>query len=290
MGVPEADALTAAGLVCEALLQAGANIDATPTPPGAVQTGAGYRVALHPLGKLLLLKVTFESPIGTAIESNTLQLARIEEMPVAATRMADAIVNHKPVADTAKMNTLVGEETRPYEKKQGELSIGAGVFGFGAFNSDVAAGYGVYAQLFYEVLRYGVGAELRAGGSSFDSGDASMTSISLSSRYFFMDGDITPFVGGGFGVMWFSDRGDTSVPPPISGPNTVYYYDDYQRFEGSGIAAHGDVGVEFLRMHDVRFAAHLRVDAPLFTLHEMGNESYSRYVLPVSLMASFSFE
>jgi hypothetical protein len=288
LGVPEPDAMTAAGLVCEALRQAGANIDATPTPAGDAHGSSAYRVSLHPLGKLLLLKVSFETPIGTTTDSRTLQLGKIEEVPVAATRIAESLVRGTKLADTAKVDTLVGQETRTYEKKQGEFSIGVGVFGFGAFNSDVVAGYGLFGKMYYEVLRYGVGGELRIGGSDNSSGDATLTSVALTGRYFFADGDITPFVGGGLGVMWFSDRSDadaSGIPD-----NEYYYYDDFATHEGSGLAAHADVGLELLRMHDVRFDVLLRVDAPLFTIESFDDRRDDRYVVPVSLMTSFSFQ
>lgn len=282
-GFPAPDALTATGLMCEALRQAGANVDDHPVSRAeASAASSAYRVELRRLGNIVILSVAFESPVGTTVASRSLQLARLEEIPVAAPRIAESLITGKPLEGTARVNTLVGQETRPYAKKFGEIKAGLGVLGFGIPATDVVGGYGVYGQLYYEALDYAVGADLRVAGSDSQSGDAMMSGISLGARYFFNENDITPFIGAGVGVLWLSFRDDD--PPPPDG-----YYDAYD-FEGAGLAAHFDLGVEFLRLHEVRFDVALRVDAPLYELHDEGDSNRSRYALPISIMASYSFE
>ncbi len=285
--IPTSDAMTAAALVCEALRDAGGNVDDHPVPAGgATSTAPAYRIDLRPLGRIVILSVAFEAPRGSTQDTRSLRLASIEEVPIAAPRLADSLLTGKPLSETARVDTLVGQETRAYDKEYGELKLGVGVLGFAVPASDVLGGYGVHGQLYYETARYAVGAELRIGGSDASSGDASLAGISLGARYFFGDADITPFVGGGMGILWLDFA---TKHAPVTTP--TYYDSSYARFEGTGLAAHADFGVEFLRLHDARFDVLLRVDAPLFQLHDgAGSGSHDRYALPISLMGSYSFQ
>lgn len=283
-GVQPAHAATATQLVCAALLDAGADIDAQPVPAQMAQPGAAYRVQLQPLGRILLLSVSYESPLGTPVSTRSMQLSKIEDVPVASPRIAQALISGKQVEQTAKMDTLLGSETRRYEKQYGEMVWGLGILGFGAINTDVVTGYGAYLQGMYETPRYAVGAELRLGGSGESSGDATLGGISVGGRYFFSDGDISPFVGAGLGVLWF-ETDDSEEYNPVSG-----YY-DYAYYDGSGAAFRVDFGIELLRMHDARFDILLRADLPLFELEGSGGDASQddKYVVPISLMAAVSF-
>jgi hypothetical protein len=281
-GVPEPDARTTAALVCEALLDAGARIE--PQPIGAsdaVHHGSAYRIDMRPLGKLVMLQVSFESPIGMRLRSRSLQLAKIEEVPVAALRIADALVHNKPLEGTARVDRLVGQETRKYEKQYGETLFAFGVFGM-AIIDDTTAGYGAFGRLYYEATHYAVGADLRVGGSGRTDGDASLVGISVGGRYFLNTGDITPFLGGGVGILWLG----TQSPGAID-PDDPYPYDyDYRDWDGTGASLYGEFGVEFLRLHGSRFDAALRPEFPLFELKDSGS---GRYALPILLTVSYSF-
>jgi hypothetical protein len=271
------DVYTAASLVCEALVAKGAKVDARPIDEaGASGHSSAYRVELRPLGSSVILQVGYESPIGRRIDGRTLQLSGIEEVTVAAPRLADSLVRGTPMGDTAKVDNLVGQETRTYSKEYGEVLFGIGLLGF-ALPGDTWSGYGMYGRLHYEAARYAFGLDLRLGGSSDGAGDAALGGISLGGRYFFSEANVTPFAGGGAGILWLG----------------VYReYDDgvaggERELDGSGLAGFGEVGIEFMRLHSSRVDILVRVDAPLFDLEGDGRD---HYVLPVSLMASFSFD
>ncbi len=288
-GIPPSDAMTAAALVCEALREQHANIDSRPlTEPPMPGRGSAYRVDLLPLGEALVLRVAFEEPVGRVQSARSMQLARLEEVAIAAPRIADSLLTGTPLAQTAKVNTLVGSETRHYAKRYGEVKLGVGFFGFAIPGSDVLGGYGIHGQLYYETESYAVGGELRLGGSSAGSGDASMESFSLGARYFLSAHDITPFVGGGAGVLWLSYVEQGS--PVLSGSGFSAGYNDQRDYSGSGLALHAEVGVEFLRLHDSRFDALLRFDAPVYSVEAYSaTGTHKRYALPISLMAAYSF-
>ncbi|HMI90615.1 MAG TPA: hypothetical protein VK509_04590, partial [Polyangiales bacterium] len=284
-GIAEANARTSTAMVCGALRDAGAQVRTTPLAPAqAYGFTAAYRVALRPLGNLVLLHVSYEAPVGQELRSRRLQLSDIEEMTVAAPRIADALVHDKPLSETANIANLVGEDTRRARKASGESFFALGIFGF-TIPDDAWAGYGVLARFHYQTLDYAVSLEGRLGTSTANDGDAHLYGLAVGGRYFFGDGDVAPFLGGGLGVLWVGVEG---AAPGLSGsePNYAYASDPTER-EGSGLAPFVEVGIELLRMHDSRLDAALRADLPLY---EIGTDDDQAYALPVSLLASYSFD
>jgi hypothetical protein len=285
-GIPRGDAHTAAALVCQALRDTGADVSAEPVDPElATGRGAAYRIDIRPLGSLVFMQVIYESPIGTPVQSRSLQLNGIEEVSVAAPRVADSIVHGTPLEKTAKVTTLVGAETRVYPKKYGETLFAFGLLGY-ALPDKTVGGYGVFGRLYYEAERYAVGLDLRLGTSGDSNGDSSLIGVSVGARYFLNAEDISPFVGGGVGILWLRQKGNYASTPTST--SAYYPEDDYRtQLSGSGLAAFGEVGVEFLRMHNTRLDTFLRADAAFF---DMEGDGHHRYTLPIALQVSYSFD
>jgi hypothetical protein len=281
-GIADANARTSTALVCGALRDAGARVRTTPLAPSqAYGFAAAYRIALRPLGKLVLLHVSYEAPVGQELRSRRLQLSDIEEMTVAAPRIAAALVHDKPLSETANVGNLVGEDTRRLRKATGETFFALGILGF-MIPDDAWAGYGVFARFHYQTIDYAVGIDGRIGTSNARDGDAHLYGLSVGGRYFFTDGDLAPFLGGGLGVLWVGVEREQSVST-----DGVYTYDESVERDGSGLAPFLEAGIELLRMHDSRLDAGVRVDLPLYEIGGDGDESYA---VPVSLQASYSFD
>lgn len=281
--IPRPDAMTAASMMCEALRAAGANVATEPVRQDQVSGGERYRVDLRPLGKVTVLQVSFESQDGKASSSSSMRLAGIEEVPVAAPRLADALLHGKPLPASATVDSLVGEETRRYEKRYGETLLGVGVLGFGVPNTDIVTGYGAYGRLHYETPRYSIGADARIGGSVEEQGDGHLAGLSVGGRLFFSEGAIGPFVGGGLGILWlgaYEDRASDEDAWP-----------DRVELDGNGLAPYAELGIEFLRLHESRLEVLVRVDVPLFEMegNDLDGSDKSRYGLPIALMAAYSF-
>jgi hypothetical protein len=282
-GIADFNARTSTALVCGALRDAGAQVRTTPLDPAkAYGFTAAYRVALRPLGRLVLLHVSYEAPVGEELRSRRLQLADIEEMTVAAPRVADALVHDKPLSETANVANLVGEDTRRARKASGDTMFALGVLGF-VLPDHAWAGYGAFVRIHYQTPDYAVALDGRIGTSGESEGDAHLYNLSVGARYYFSDGDWSPFIGGGLGVLWVgvTDEAD-SQPQELDG----YAYDDDAEREGSGMALFGDVGIELLRMYESRLDVGLRADVPWF---EIGSKGDQTYVAPISLFASYSF-
>jgi hypothetical protein len=278
-GIPDADARTSAALVCGSLRDKGAQVGTEPIASSeAYGYGSAYRVALRPLGKLVVLHVSYESPVGRELRSRRLQLGSIEEMTVAAPRVADALLQGKALAETAKVDNLVGEETRKSRKQSGETFFAIGVFGF-TLPDEAWAGYGVIGRFHYETARLAISIDARIGGSAKRDGDAHLYGIAVGGRYFLSDADFAPYLGGGFGVLWLGVRDDVWDP--------TFSYEEYRSRSGSGLAPFAEAGLEMLRMHDSRLDIGLRLDVPFYEIEGAGEKSYA---LPVSLLASYSFD
>jgi hypothetical protein len=268
-GIEAHDAKTAAALVCEALRNTGSHVEREPVADRAGRTA--YEISLRPLGTLVVLQVALLSASGETLRNESLQLQALEEIPVAARRIAEALYRSKSIASTAQVDTLVGEDTRSYEKRSGETFFALGVFGYGVPSRTGTLGVGVLGRAHFETPRFGVGAELRLGGGNTGQQTAFLAGLAVGGRLFLLEQNLSPFLGAGLGIL--SVRGHTANG-------------EYQR--GSGLAPFLEVGFEALRFYRSRFDVFARVDLPAYALESsLGNRAYAP---PISIVASYSFD
>ena len=158
-GLDDADAQTAGRIVCDAVAREGA------------PAGARYRVDLGKLGAAVMLSVAREGDApGSTADTREIRLQSIEEVPVAAPRLATAIVHGTAMAETETTDNLVGEETRRPRTKPGSLHFGLGLIGMlPPLDQGVAPAAGVLLDLHYEASRIELGGGLRGGGSASSS-------------------------------------------------------------------------------------------------------------------------
>ncbi len=291
-GVDPSDARTAAQLVCERLREHGAPVSGL--QQSAQGASSAYRVELRRLGDIILIDLVHEVPVGSPRDSRSMRLSTIEEVVVAAPRLAKALMSGEPMEATAEVDTLVGEETRTYDKVHGEFFFGLGVFGMALPTEEIFTGFGGILKGFYEGPQFGVGVDLKLGGADQRERDAMFFGMSVGGRYFFGTSNISPFVGGGLGFLILRvDRDE----------------DSYDEYYGNGLSGYAETGIEFLRFHSTRLDLSLRIDMPFFTLesdddyYSYPSSSYyppgsapvyrdnnsSRYVFPILLALSYSW-
>lgn len=284
-GVPEADAETARALVCAALARQGLAIEPAAAGDAAAGTAERYRVDLRPLGDAVILTVAQERPVGTEVDARTLSLASIEEVPVAAERIARALKAGEPVAETATVDSLVGEETRQYQKKHGEFFWSLGIAGGYALNADSGIVPGLAFGGFYETSRVAIGVDLRFVAGKDDGAGTAAMSFGVGARWFLTDTDFSPFVGGGLSFLTISTDGTDDGG-------------DYEELSKTGLGAKVELGVEALRLHESRLIAALQVDVPFFELErdDYGwdpdpptTEPESTYVVPVVVSMAYAW-
>jgi hypothetical protein len=278
-GVATPDAQTATELLCGELRR--------------VSGGRGvYTVELRTLGELVVVTASREEPAGSV----TVQVRGVEEILTAAPRIADALVRGLGFATTQRVDNLLVEETRPARVKKGSVKFSLGVAdiesaGFGAR----AAGFSL--GLMYSAPRFALPAELRFAwdDAAYPGKGLDLFSVSVGGRAYLSTRDLSPFVGGGMGVLKLDARDST-------GPGVEFYA---ERF---GVAPYAEAGVEMLRLHRGRVALHVRADFPLGSLEspeiapysytdpmtgyhyeQPGQPAESRYVVPVSIGVSVAF-
>jgi hypothetical protein len=279
-GVAEPDARTASELVCGELRRASG--------------GRGtYDVELRTLGEVVVVTASREDPAGSV----TVQVHGVEEILTAAPRIADALVRGLGFATTQRVDNLLVEETRQARVKKGSVKFSLGVAdvespGFGARSAGFSLG------LVYATPRFALPAELRFDwdDNGYPAKSLDVFSISVGGRWFLSRKDVSPFVGGGLGVLNLSAEGGS------------YGQESYFSAEKVGVAPYVEAGVEMLRLHRGRIALLVRADFPLGSLEspeipaysytdpvigshyeQTGQPAQSRYVIPVSIGVSVAF-
>jgi hypothetical protein len=253
-GFEEADARTAALLVCASIAHAGAS------------PGARYRVSLGKLGSIIILSVAEEgTTIGSTVDSREMRLQGIEEVDVAAPRIAAAIVHGIPLVETERVDNLVGGDTRVPKARPGTVHFALGLVGMAPpLDQGMSPAPGLMLDLHYETpnQRFELGGSFRggAGQASNESPSVGFAIFSVGGRYYTSDTDFSPYVGGGlsWGYLNLTLPGQNN----LSGSN-------------SGLGAYADAGVEILRTHHTHLSVGARLDVPFFALNTNGSEVYN---------------
>lgn len=282
-GLSPSDAGTAARLLCEQLRSASGDHGA-------------FGITLATLGKIVVVTATRE---GTA-DAVTVRIDAIEEVPLAAERIAKALVHGGAFTATQRVDNLLPAEARPALTKKGSIKFSLGVADVeSAGHGGRAAGFSV--GLMYAAPRFALPAEMRFAWDDSNYGEPglSLFSISVGGRYYLSNRNVSPFLGGGVGILTLHARDGEF--PGLSGPTSGYF--DGQRF---GVAPYVEVGLEVLRLHRGRIGLQVRADLPTGALRteEFTYSSYddrrrprveyvypaqSRYVVPVSVGLTVAF-
>jgi hypothetical protein len=254
-GFEEPDARTASLLVCAALAHAGAS------------PGARYRVSLGRLGSIIILSVAEEgTTIGSTVDSREMGLQGIEEVDVAAPRIAASIVHGVPLVETEKVDNLVGGDTRMPKSRPGIVHFALGLAGMAPpLDQGLSPAPGIMLDIHYETpsQRFELGGAFRGGGGSASSQSPSIgfAIFSVGGRYYTNDTDMSPYVGGGLSWGYLN----------LSLPGEGFHGDN------SGLGAYVDAGVEILRTHHTHLALGARLDVPFFALNSSsGTETYNQ--------------
>ena len=273
-GLPAADAATAVALACEELASVSRH------------TGA-YDVSVRSLGASVVMTVSHAG----AADGRSLVLDGFKEVPMAARRLAEAVVLGKPIEDTRLVDNLVESEGRELVTRPGSVKFELGALGLAAGRS-TGTGAGFSLALAYDSPTFAIPAELRVAHSSSGDRERSVFSIDTGARYFFSRRDTSPFVGGGLSMLYLSLS-------DLRNPDRYVYVEDSHW--GPGLYA--EAGVQLFRLHRGRMTARVRADFPLYSLHPEGTDYQpigrttrpvhiddgSRYLVPITFGLTLSF-
>ena len=283
-GVSAVEAGTAVGLICDDLRRESG--------------GRGsFEIRLGVLGSLVNVTAT---RLDTG-ESISVRAEGLEEVPLASARIAEALVHHRTLVTTQRVDNLLAQETREARVKRGAVKFTLGVADLESIGHG-ARGAGFSLGLMYASPRFALPAEMRFAWDDTANGEAAMSlfSVSVGGRGYLSKKDVSPFVGGGLGLLRLDA---TQGEYPYGGPSS-----DYFQAETFGLAPYVETGVEVLRLHRGRIALHVRADFPLTSLESQEVEVWSewdpagrvprvervypaqsRYVVPVSIGISVAF-
>ncbi len=253
-GVEDAEAHTAADLVCHELAKQGA-------------TNTAHEIRFGKLGGKTL--VTVASRNGNTYDERRTLLTGMDELPVAAPRLAGSLSDGRALEETKNVDNVLDSEARRAKVQPGQMGFEMGLFGMTGMGAASGASGGVDLGIVYRATSFAVTSRGRAGGIGSSEEKLGTASLDVGGRYYLSSSDTAPFLGAGIELIY--------LDATRSGSDA----------DGSGMGAFGELGIETLRSNHVALTASLRVDAPFFALQGYGTDSL--YVAPVSLNAGLLF-
>ena len=204
-GISAAEAGTAVGLICDDLRRESGGRGA-------------FEIRLGILGSLVNVTAT---RLDTG-ESISVRAEGLEEVPLASARIAEALVHHRTLATTQRVDNLLVEETREARVKRGSVKFTLGVADLESIGHG-ARGAGFSLGLTYATPRFALPAEMRFAwdDNAYPEPGISLFSVSLGGRGYLSKRDVSPFVGGGLGLLRL-DAHEGEYPYP-GGPSSGYF-------------------------------------------------------------------
>ena len=105
-----------------------------------------------------------------------------------------------------------------------------------------------------------------------------MSTLGIDGRWLPLEGNVSPFVGGGLNWMMLNSYGDDGD------------------VSGNGLGLHAEAGIEFLRLHSSRLMTSIRADFPLYEqdVSQYDEETYEydttgSYHVPLSFNLRYVF-
>lgn len=234
-----------------------------------------------------MLSLEQRDATGRTVAQRQVVLQSIQEVPVAAPRLAESMLRGVPLEGTQRVNNLLEQETREQKRKWGATYWGIGVGGSMLPGGTSAVLPTLDLAVYHETERVAIGGDFRASASDssgLDGDGGSFESLSVGGRYFTSEADVTPYIGGGLSWSFLeSDDGD--------------WHGD-----SNGFSFYAEGGVEALRTYQTRLVVGIRATLPVYQVKQ--NDYYvppstgsayeepkheDRYVLPVSLTATMMF-
>jgi hypothetical protein len=249
-GVDDADAATAAQLVCTALARAGAPSD------------AHYRVGIGKLGSVFILSLVLEGDTaGSMAESREMRLASVEAVDGAAPKIATAMVHGTVVEDIDRPAPEAGPAPAAplTPSSSAKVHFALGLIGqFPPLDRSATPAAGADLELHAELSSFAIVTSLRFG-SEDSTGSVGVTFVefSLGGRYFTSDANLSPFLGGGF--AWSYLEMNDNVHHDFNGSHT-------------GLGAYGELGLEVGRLHHTHLAFGARLDLPFYSMQNNVSE------------------
>ena len=228
---------------------------------------------MNQLGAKIIINVTVvHAPSGEVLSAQKIAVDRVEDLDAAAERIALAIARGTTTDETAQLGNITAEEVAPERRREGLAGPGLRVGGLLPLQDGYAEalpGVLIDASYWYETSRFAIEPRLgvRFDASGSESGYLEVP-MDLGAYYLLAEGDLAPFIGGGAGLRYISDRRYRTFQ---TGEVIVSTHSALSRESAFGMAAFGRAGVLLFRTYTLRVA--LSVDYNITFLSVNGAEN-----------------
>lgn len=236
-GVDEAEAKTAADLVCHELAKNKA-------------TNTNHEVRFGKLGGRTLVVLAARN--GNEYNEARTFVNGLDEMEQAGPRLVSSLLEGKTMEQTRTVDNVLTNEQRAPKQAGGSPMALLAMYGGSSIGTTSSPSAGFDVGIGYRAGHFGIGADGRAGGIGSGSTKLTNASLDVGGKLYLSDGDISPFVGGGFEVCYFGRMAAST--------------DTLGKLDGSGAGAFATVGLEALRAHHIGLLLSARIDMPFFNL------------------------
>jgi hypothetical protein len=231
-----------------------------------------FALSLNPLGQRLIVGLRLLDSGLNPLESRTISSGGIEELEFLIPRLVNAVINDKPLKETALVDNLSTSEGRKWEKKHGEFLWGVGLLVGGNAHDNSTATYGPDLRISYEMEHWRLDASV-GGMFNDEDGDDGSFRLGVGGSYLFSKKSWSPYIGAQIAYMHV-DVGRQS-----------YDHYDYPDISGSGMGLDLHAGIEFFRLHGARMLVEVGVMLPFFMAeedewygYENGNSGQNEYI------------
>lgn len=240
----------------------------------AFESSAAERIVVGTVsrfGQKLLVNAQLVAPDGRT-DSRRIVIDRIEDLDVAAKRLADALRDQVSVERNAKLGEITALETQRDRRRRGTGGLSFGLGGVIPLDDTYAGndgGLGFQLGYWYETKHFAIEPSLGFRFSTDARGDRRFFDVPLLiGGYWIMGlGDFAPFIGGGGGIRYIYEArpGTVRVGDVIFTEHQGETADDL--FAGSLFAK---LGVLILRTYSVRATISFAYEVSFVDLNDTG--------------------
>ena len=223
------------------------------------------------LGQKLIVAATSVDTESCQLEQSArFTILKIEELEETSKKIGKVIVEGIPIAEAVEVGTVTEKEQEVAKLREGNNGLSLRVGGVAPFAS-LQNSFGVLfeAGYWFEGLDFAIEPSLgfEANAATTGSGSYGVFKVGASGVYLFSRGDIAPFLGGGGGVRFISERRERDMTVG----QTIQFEGSGEEVEEAwspGLFARG--GVMFMRTYETRLALNVDYDISFVTLHDDG--------------------
>lgn len=226
--------------------------------------------SIRTFGEKIWLETVAIPPRGPSRPAR-ITIDRIEDLDVAAQRLADSMVRSVPADDNARLGTVTAEEEMGERRIEGDTGVTfnvGGVFplddGLGNLDAGVALDIGLWFETKHFAIEPYFGFRFSA---NTDERQFFEIPFDIGAYWIPSTAKVSPFIGGGVGVRWLRD----ARPATITVGDVIKASHDVQ-LEDSGwaFASFARAGLLIGRTYETRVSVSLRYGASFINLNDAG--------------------